>query len=42
MISVHGDFSPSELVIVRASDREALAALVVSIANFLEQVLPLR
>ena len=37
MISVHGDFSPSELVIVRASDREALAALVVSIANFLEQ-----
>ena len=37
MISVHGDFSPSELVLVRAPDRDSLAALVVSIANFLEQ-----
>ena len=37
MISVHGDFSPSELVLIRASDRESLAALVVSISNFLEQ-----
>ena len=37
MTSVHGDFAPSELVLIRASDREALAALVVSVSNFLEQ-----
>ena len=37
MISEHGDFSPSELVLIRAPDRESLAALVVSISNFLEQ-----
>ena len=37
MTSAHGDFSPSELVVIRASDRESLAALVVSVSNFLEQ-----
>ena len=37
MISVHGDFSPSELVLIRASDAKSLALQVLSIANFLEQ-----
>ena len=37
MIFAQGDVSSSELVLIRASDKEALAALVVSIANFLEQ-----
>ena len=37
MIPEQGDFSQSELVLIRAADREALAALVMSISNFLEQ-----
>ena len=37
MTSVHGDFAPSELVVVRASDAAELRREVVRIKSFLEQ-----
>ena len=37
MTSVHGDFAPSELVLVRAADTAALAQLLVRLERFLEQ-----
>ncbi len=37
MTSVHGDFAPSELVILRAADTEALAGEVDRLRTFLEQ-----
>ena len=37
MTSVHGDFAPSELVLVRATDTVELAQLLVRLERFLEQ-----
>ena len=37
MTAVHGDFAPSELVILRAADSESLAAEVERLHKFLEQ-----
>lgn len=37
MTFIHGDFAPSELVIVRAADRAALAAELNRVCSFLEQ-----
>jgi phosphopantetheinyl transferase (holo-ACP synthase)/malonyl CoA-acyl carrier protein transacylase len=37
MTSVHGDFAPSELVVVRAADAQALSRTAGEIAFFLEQ-----
>ena len=37
MTSVHGDFAPSEVVVLRAADRAGLEAAVVSLGRFLAQ-----
>ena len=37
MTSVHGDFAPSEVVVLRAADRAGLEAAVVSLGRFLDQ-----
>ena len=41
MTSVHGDFAPSEVVVLRAADRAGLEAAVVSLGRFLAQALAL-